>query len=33
MPTEEDLKAKLASGLEVEYWSMLGRKKIVRIKG
>jgi len=27
------LKAKLASGLEVEYWSMLGRKKIVRIKG
>lgn len=33
MPTEEDLKAKLASGLEVEYWSMLGRSKIVRIKG
>jgi translation initiation factor 5A len=33
MPTEEDLKAKLASGLEVEYWSMLGRKKIVRTKG
>lgn len=33
MPTEEDLKTKLASGLEVEYWSMLGRKKIVRIKG
>lgn len=33
MPTEEDLKAKLASGLEVEYWSMLGKSKIVRIKG
>jgi len=33
MPTEEDLKAKLASGLEVEYWSMLGRNKIVRTKG
>jgi len=33
VPTEEDLKAKLASGLEVEYWSMLGRNKIIRIKG
>jgi translation initiation factor 5A len=33
MPTEEDLKAKLATGMEVEYWQVLGKLKIVRIKG
>jgi len=32
-PSEEELKRKLASGVEVEYWHMLGRSKIMRIKG
>jgi translation initiation factor 5A len=31
-PEEEDLKAKLAPGVEVEYWRILGKVKIVRIK-
>lgn len=31
-PEEEDLKAKLISGVEVEYWRILGRVKIVRTK-
>ncbi len=31
-PEEKDLKAKLASGVEVEYWQILGRLKIVRTK-
>jgi translation initiation factor 5A len=29
---EEDLKSKLTSGAEVEYWRILGRTKIVRTK-
>lgn len=33
LPTEEDLRPKLVSGTEVEYWRILGRYKIVRIKG
>ena len=33
MPTDEELKGKLTSGAEVEYWNMLGRKKIIRVKG
>lgn len=33
LPQEEDLKSKLANGLEVEYWRILGRTKIVRVKG
>jgi translation initiation factor 5A len=32
VPEEEDLKSRLASGQEVEYWQMLGKSKIVRIK-
>jgi translation initiation factor 5A len=32
-PDEEDLKQKLASGVEVEYWRILGRTKIMRTKG
>jgi translation initiation factor 5A len=32
-PTEEDLKSKLAPGVEIEYWDMLGKKKIMRTKG
>jgi translation initiation factor 5A len=31
-PEEEDLKAKLAPGAEIEYWKILGRMKIVRAK-
>jgi len=30
---EEDLKNKLTSGVEVEFWRILGRIKIVRTKG
>ena len=32
-PDEEDLKQKLVSGIEVEYWRILGRTKIMRTKG
>ncbi|HID17619.1 TPA: translation initiation factor IF-5A [Candidatus Bathyarchaeota archaeon] len=31
-PDEEELRNELTPGVEVEYWSMLGRNKIVRIK-
>ena len=31
-PEEEDLKAKLAPGVEIEYWRILGKVKIVRTK-
>jgi len=31
-PDEEDLKAKLTPGVEIEYWKILGRVKIVRAK-
>jgi len=33
MPEEEDIKTKLAAGVEVEYWQMLGQNKIMRTKG
>jgi translation initiation factor 5A len=32
MPEEEEIRVKLASGIEVEYWKVLGRVKVVRIK-
>jgi translation initiation factor 5A len=32
-PEDEDLKLKLASGVEVEYWQILGRTRITRTKG
>jgi len=32
-PEDEDLKGRLASGVEVEYWRILGRTKIMRTKG
>mgnify|MGYP001046028639 FL=1 len=32
LPSEEDVRGKVAPGQEVEYWRMLGRNKIVRIK-
>ena len=31
-PEEEDLKAKLTVGVEIEYWKIMGRVKIVRAK-
>ena len=31
-PEEEDIKSKLESGVEVEYWKIMGRVKITRIK-
>jgi translation initiation factor 5A len=31
-PKEEELKAKLAPGVEIEYWKILGKVKIVRTK-
>ena len=32
-PEDEDLKNKLDSGVEVEYWQILGRTRITRTKG
>ena len=32
MPKEEEIASKLAPGVEVEYWVIMGRKKIVRVK-
>jgi len=32
-PEDEDLKGRLASGVEVEYWRILGRTKVMRTKG
>ena len=31
-PEEEDLKAKVVAGAEIEYWRIMGRVKIVRVK-
>ncbi len=31
-PDEEDIKAKLAPGAEIEYWRILGKVKLVRAK-
>ena len=33
IPEEEDLKSKLTSGTEIEYWRILGKIKIMRFKG
>jgi translation initiation factor 5A len=33
MPTDADVSSKIKSGAEVEYWQVLGRTKIVRVKG
>jgi translation initiation factor 5A len=33
LPEDEELKSKLASGVEVEYWQILGRIRIMRTKG
>ncbi len=31
-PEEEELKAKLVAGVEIEYWRILGKVKIIRAK-
>ena len=31
-PEDSELRSKLASGVEIEYWSILGKTKIMRIK-
>ena len=33
LPDEAEFKSKVESGAQVEYWDMLGRKKITRVKG
>jgi len=33
IPEDEEIKSKLAQGVEVEYWQVLGQCKIVRTKG
>ncbi|MFQ6074819.1 MAG: translation initiation factor IF-5A [Candidatus Bathyarchaeia archaeon] len=33
MPTEEAVRGRLSPGLEVEYWVVMGRKMITRVKG
>ena len=33
LPEEEKIKSKLVSGVDVEYWRILGRIKIMRVKG
>ena len=33
MPSDEEVRSKIGSGSEVEYWQVLGRTKIVRVKG
>jgi translation initiation factor 5A len=33
LPADEEIKSKLESGKEVEYWIILGRYKIQRVKG
>lgn len=33
IPEDADLKNRLANGVEVEYWRILGRTKIMRTKG
>ena len=32
MPKKKELKSKLAPGVEIEYWKVLDKKKIVRTK-
>jgi translation initiation factor 5A len=33
IPEDEEIKSKLANGVQVEYWDILGRKRINRVKG
>lgn len=33
IPEEEEIKSKLTAGVEVEYWKVLDKHKIMRVKG
>ncbi|UCD73671.1 MAG: translation initiation factor IF-5A [Candidatus Bathyarchaeota archaeon] len=33
LPSDEEIRSKLEPGTEVEYWVVLGKKKIMRVKG
>jgi len=33
MPAEQELRTRLSNGIEVEYWRILGKIKVVRVKG
>jgi translation initiation factor 5A len=33
LPPEEDVRSRVSSGAEVEYWQVMGRTKIMRVKG
>lgn len=33
MPAEEELKNKITEGIQVEYWDIMGRKHIDKVKG
>jgi translation initiation factor 5A len=33
LPQEEELSSRLSNGVEVEYWRIMGRTKIMRVKG
>ena len=33
LSADDEIRSKLASGVEVEYWSALGRNKVIRVKG
>ncbi|MHA1684953.1 MAG: translation initiation factor IF-5A [Candidatus Heimdallarchaeaceae archaeon] len=33
LPDDEELASKLQAGAEVEYWALIGKKKIMRVKG
>jgi len=32
VPTDEEIKSKMVSGAEVEYWRVMGKTKIMRVK-
>lgn len=32
IPKEEDLAGRITQGVEVEYWEVMGRRKIIRVK-
>jgi translation initiation factor 5A len=32
IPDDQELTSKMSSGVEIEYWNMLGKTKIVRVK-
>jgi len=33
VPTDDEIKSKMTTGAEVEYWRVMGKTKIMRVKG